>query len=158
MVSHLCVAATGPLNGQFDADGPILTENHDQPAFYTNHGFTAIHVAAPGGNANPDDPDRSQGTWRVEDLIAGACAGRSTVIPQCAINNDVVAFYVFAAGTSMATPHVSGTAALVQARHGGELDIEELVDVITGTADDVGEAGPDPFSNHGRINAFGATN
>jgi subtilisin family serine protease len=110
-----------------------------------------------GGNANPDDPDRSQGTWRVEDLVVGACAGRSTVVPQCAVNNDLVAFYVFAAGTSMATPHVSGTAALVQARYGGGLSVDQLVDIITATADDVGPAGPDPYSNYGRINALKAT-
>lgn len=148
MVSHVCVSATGPLDGQFDENGPILTENHDQPASYTNYGFRAIHVAAPGGNAHPED-----GVIRSEDLIVGACAGRSTVFPQCAVNNDLVAFYVFAAGTSMATPHVAGQAALIQARHGGVLEVEEVVDLITGTADDVGEAGPDVYTNYGRINA-----
>lgn len=153
MVSHVCVSATGPLDGQFDENGPILTENHDQPASYTNYGYRAVHVAAPGGNAHPED-----GVIRSEDLIVGACAGRSTVFPQCAANNDLVAFYVFAAGTSMATPHVAGQAALIQARHGGTLEVEEVVDRITSTADDVGEAGPDIYTNYGRINAARAVN
>jgi subtilisin family serine protease len=157
-VSHICVAATGPLNGQFNASGPILTENHDQAAFYTNFGLSAITVAAPGGNANPDDPDRSQGTWRVEDLVAGACAGRSTVIPQCAVNNDVVAFYVFAAGTSMATPHVSGAAALISSQYGGLIKFDALKKRLTSTADDIQAPGADPYSNHGRINVFRALN
>ena len=155
-LSTLCISATGPLNGQFDADGPVLTENHDQPAVYTNYGRTAIDIAAPGGNFNPDDPDRSQATWRVEDLVVGACAGRSTVVPQCAINNDVVAFYVFAAGTSMATPHVSGAAALITSQDGGNLSPDDLVRRLTGFADDVGEPGNDVYSNHGRINVLRA--
>ena len=156
MVSHLCVSATGPLNGQFDASGPILTDNHDQPAYYTNYGFSAIEVAAPGGNANPEDPDRSQGTWRVEDLVAGACAGRSTLVPQCAVNNDVVAFYVFAGGTSMATPHVSGAAALISSQYGGMLSYEDLVRRLTSYADDILAPGPDIYSNYGRINVLRA--
>ena len=156
MVSHICVSATGPLNGEFDEHGPILSANHDQPAYYTNYGFSAIEVAAPGGNANPDDADRSQGTWRVEDLIAGACAGRSTVVPQCAVNNDVVAFYVFAGGTSMATPHVSGAAALIASQYAGLISYEELLRRLTGHADDILEAGPDIYSNHGRINVLRA--
>jgi subtilisin family serine protease len=156
MVSHMCVSATGPLNGQFNASGPILTENHDQPAYYTNYGLSAITVAAPGGNANPDDPDRSQGTWRVEDLIAGACAGRSTVIPQCAVNNDLVAFYVFAGGTSMATPHVSGAAALIASQYGGLISYSALLDRLTTYADDILEPGADVYSNNGRINVFRA--
>ncbi len=154
MVSHICVSATGPLNGQFDANGPILTEDHDRPAVYTNYGFRAIHVAAPGGNFNPDDPDRSEGTWRVEDLIAGACSSTATQVPQCAVNNDLVAFYVFAAGTSMATPHVSGTAAMIQAQAGGSLEVDEVISRLLNFADDIGDPGPDEFSNHGRVNVF----
>ena len=156
MVSHMCISATGPLNGAFDANGPVLSENHDRAAFYTNYGFSAIHVAAPGGNANPDDPDRSQGTWKVEDLIAGACAGRSTVVPQCAVNNDVVAFYIFAAGTSMATPHVSGAAALIASQYGGMVSFEELKRRLTTYADDILTPGADIWSNHGRINVLRA--
>jgi lantibiotic leader peptide-processing serine protease len=151
MVSHLCVSATGPLGGEFDEDGPILTENHDQPAWYTNYGLRAIHVAAPGGNFIP-----GEGAVRSEDMIVGACAGRSTVFPQCAVNNDLVAFYVFAAGTSMAAPHVSGQAALIQAAHGGSLDVDDLVRIITRTADRVGESGRDPYYNWGRINVMAA--
>jgi len=152
MVSHLCVSATGPLNGQFDENGPVITKNHDRPAYYTNYGFRAVHVAAPGGNANPADPDQVEGTWRDEDLVVGACSGTSTVVPQCAVNNDVVAFYVFAGGTSMATPHVSGAAALIQAKAGGTLSTTEVVNRLLQSADDIGAPGTDPYSNYGRIN------
>lgn len=156
MASHICVSATGPLNGQFDAAGPILTANHDQPAVYTNYGFSAVTVAAPGGNFNPDDPDRSQGTWRQEDLIAGACAGRSLEVPQCAANNDLVAFYLFAAGTSMATPHVSGAAALISSQYGGLISHEALKQRLIAGAEDVGTPGKDIYTNHGRINVMRA--
>ncbi len=156
MVSHLCVSATGPLNGQFDANGPILTENHDRPAYYTNYGFRAIHVAAPGGNANPADRDRSQGTWRTEDLIAGACAARALTRPQCAANDVRGTVYIFAGGTSMATPHVSGAAALIQAQNGGALTPDQLIERLTRYADDIGASGPDVYSNYGRINVLRA--
>jgi lantibiotic leader peptide-processing serine protease len=151
MVSHLCVSATGPVGGEFDENGPVLGENHDQPAVYTNYGLRAIHVAAPGGNRDP-----VLGVIRQEDFIAGACAGRSTLFPECAANTDVAAFYVFAAGTSMAAPHVSGQAALVQAAHGGSLSVDQLIRAITRTAERVGKTGRDPYYNWGRINVYAA--
>jgi subtilisin family serine protease len=153
-VSHVCVSATGPLNGQFDESGPILTANHDRPAYYTNYGSGTIEVAAPGGNANPLDEAQADSTWRDEDLIVGACAGRSTVAPQCALNNDAVAFYLFAGGTSMATPHVSGVAAMIQSQAGGGLSVAQLRDRITRYADDIGKKGRDPYSNYGRVNVL----
>lgn len=146
-VSTMCISATGPL----------LQQNHDQPAWYTNFGSSAIEVAAPGGNYNPDDPDREQGTWQQEDLVAGACSRRSLQVPQCAVNNDFVAFYLFAAGTSMATPHVSGAAAVAVAKNGrGTLSASQLANLLEGTADDVNEPGNDAYSGSGRVNVYRA--
>src|SRR6185503_18175610 len=101
--STICVSATGPL----------LQQNFDQPATYTNFGITAIEVAAPGGNA----VDGDDSAYQTEDLIIGACSSRTSEagLAPCRLNAaGVVNFYAWAAGTSMATPHVVGLAALVK--------------------------------------------
>lgn len=61
--STICVSATGPL----------LQQNFDQPATYTNYGITAIEVAAPGGNATDEE-----GGYVNKDLIIGACSRRTS--------------------------------------------------------------------------------
>lgn len=142
--STICVSATGPL----------LQQNFDQPASYTNYGITAIHVAAPGGNFHPTDDAQDQ----VEDLIIGACSRRNTQpgLAACRTSTQGVAyFYAWAAGTSMATPHVAGQAALIKSVH-PTLSVKGLRKRILNTADDVGAPGPDIYSNHGRINVWRA--
>lgn len=138
--STICVSATGPL----------LQQNFDQPASYTNYGITAIHVAAPGGNFDPVN-----GNDQTEDLIIGACSTRTTqpTLAPCRASTDGVAyFYAWAAGTSMATPHTSGLAALVKSVE-PLLSVNGLRNRILSSADDVGEKGRDVYSNRGRINA-----
>lgn len=137
--STICVSATGPL----------LQQNFDQPASYTNYGKTAIHVAAPGGNFDPEN-----GNDQTEDLIIGACSTRTTQpgLAPCRASQEGAYFYVWAAGTSMATPHTSGLAALVKSVN-PLLSVNGLRSRIFNTADDVGEKGRDVYSNHGRINA-----
>jgi subtilisin family serine protease len=137
--STICVSATGPL----------LQQNFDQPATYTNFGITAIEVAAPGGNATDNDSE-----YQTEDLIIGACSRRASeaTLNVCRANTDgVVYFYAFAAGTSMASPHVAGQAALIKSQN-PSLSVKGLRSRILNTADDVQAPGRDVYTNNGRIN------
>jgi subtilisin family serine protease len=59
--------------------------------------------------------------------------------------------YGMMSGTSMATPHVAGLAALVLSRN-PTLTNAEVRQVLESTADDLGEVGWDRFYGHGRVN------
>jgi subtilisin family serine protease len=137
--STICVSATGPL----------MQRNFDQAATYTNYGMTAIHVAAPGGNASDTEE------YVNADLIISACSRRasSATLNVCRANTDgAVYFYAYAAGTSMATPHVAGEAALIKSAN-PLLSVWGLRSRILQTADDVQAPGRDIYTNWGRINA-----
>jgi subtilisin family serine protease len=137
--STICVSATGPL----------LQKDFDQAARYTNYGITAIDVAAPGGNATDNDSE-----YETKDLVIGACSRRASeaTLNVCRANTDgVVYFYAYAAGTSMATPHVVGEAAQIKSQNPA-LSVKGIRARILGTADDVQAPGRDVYTNHGRIN------
>lgn len=138
--STICVSATGPL----------LQQNFDQPATYTNFGATAIEVAAPGGNFVDGDDT----AYQTEDLIIGACSRRTTqpALAPCRASTDGVAyFYAWAAGTSMASPHAAGVAALVKS-YAPTLSVTGLRARVLHSADDVQAKGRDVYTNWGRIN------
>ena len=139
-VSTICVSATGPL----------MQQNFDQPATYTNFGVNAIDYAAPGGNASDTEPYVNQ------DLILGACSTRASdgTLVVCRTSGGPAGyFYVYAAGTSMATPHVSGVAAMILAKN-PNIGVKTLVNKIQSGAEDLGPAGPDDFYGRGRVNVY----
>jgi lantibiotic leader peptide-processing serine protease len=136
--STICVSATGPL----------MQRNFDQHATYTNYGITAIHVAAPGGNASDTEEYVNQ------DLIISACSSRASEssLNACRINAaGGPHLYAYAAGTSMATPHVVGAAALIKSAN-PQMSVNGLKNAILHSADDVQDAGRDVYTNWGRIN------
>ena len=136
--STVCVSATGPL----------MQQNFDQPATYTNYGITAIEVAAPGGNASDTEE------YVNRDLIIGACSRRASsgTLVVCRTSTEGVAyFYAYAAGTSMASPHVAGLAALIKS-HDPLISVNGIRSKLLHSADDIGVKGRDIYSNWGRIN------
>jgi subtilisin family serine protease len=77
----------------------------------------------------------------------------STLVDDTANPDEFV--YVFYQGTSMASPHVAGVAALVLAANPA-LTPDQVETTLTSTATDLGAAGRDNQFGHGLVNAFAA--
>lgn len=122
----ICISATGP---------------NDTIASYSNYGSGVIDLAAPGGDFDPANVEGS--------LVLGPCSSLSLLV-DCTSGLD----YLLVDGTSMATPHVSGAAALLDAQYGGGLTANTLMTRLAQAADDLGAPGRDQHYGKGRINVL----
>ncbi len=151
-VPHVvCVSAVGPA---------LATDDPSMFSSYSNFGRSAISVAAPGGNADlvnltvsnwPWGPDIASWVWSMcsKTRIFGYSGGVPVTI--CAPGNRITGYI----GTSQASPHVSGLAALLVAQmgHGNPAQIKAA---IQKSAVDLGQPGTDPFYGRGLINVANA--
>jgi subtilisin family serine protease len=107
-------------------------------ASYSNYGLGAADVAAPGGDGPETDSSQA-----ILSTIPGAWASLN--------------------GTSMASPHAAGVAALIESRYGkvgldGDVDLrpDQVQAKLQGTATDIGTKGYDQYFGYGRVDALRA--
>lgn len=151
----ICVSAIGPV----EASGAV-----DLPASFTNFGRSAITVAGPGGNYNWPNYIYSQWPWglHVASFVWSYCAKHTAATNA---NGDPIfdrngrpyldgcepgVYLTGMVGTSQATPHVAGLAALIMADRG--VDAFTAKQLLIKSADDLGQPGADPYFGRGRIN------
>ena len=142
----LSISALGP-NGWAANPSTSL----DILASYSNFGQSAVSLAAPGGNY---------------DVFFANPAARCTLLgvtQRCYVFDGVLSSVPVAAGsynwyfgTSMATPHVSGVAALVIGKNGGSMAPAQVETALRRAADDLGKPGQDDVYGAGRVNALAA--
>ena len=133
----ICVSATGPT-GAAAINGPWV--DVDAIAPYSAFGRSAVSVAAPGGAGEV-------GQFRRFWSLCTTTPSATTGAPACRAHQPIAQ----GAGTSFAAPTVAGLAALLVAQlgHGNPARIRAR---ILQSADDLGDAGVDPYYGKGRIN------
>jgi len=132
----LQIAATAPI-GWATAAGSDL----DLPTPYSNYGRSAIAFAAPGGNwSYPGNELCTVGAIQLT---------RPCWVFDLVLSTGNKAWF-WAAGTSMATPHAAGVAALILGE--GEVSSPaELEQALRQRSSDLGVPGQDPIYGFGRV-------
>jgi len=160
-VTNACVVIPVEISGVIGvtADGSKL-----QKSYYSTYGVGVVQVTAPGG----DNPFQ-----RPSPSISGSVY--STIPYFYCSNNPGAACYGGASGTSMASPHAAGVAALILSQF-GKMPQGAVQAALTNTADPmacpanpfdpggtgaflatcVGGSGYNGFFGHGQVNAFNA--
>ncbi|HDP93955.1 MAG TPA: PKD domain-containing protein [Candidatus Aminicenantes bacterium] len=108
----------------------------DTLASYSNYGST-IDISAPGGDSGDNNGD-----------------GYDDMILQNTFSRNSEGYY-FYAGTSMASPHVAGVAALVKSAN-PSLSNSQVRSILESSAKDLGASGWDSYFGHGRVDAYAA--
>ncbi|MBP7697472.1 MAG: S8 family serine peptidase [candidate division Zixibacteria bacterium] len=108
---------------------------------YTSYGST-IDICAPGGDVSVDQ----NGDGYVDGVLQQTHDG----------TNYGTFGYYFYEGTSMASPHVAGVAALLIAKNGGSMAPADVRAALQNTAEDLGAAGWDQYYGYGLVDANAA--
>jgi subtilisin len=140
-------------------------------AFDNSYATGVLHIAAAGNSGTCSAKNDSVGyPAKYSSVVAVAATNSSDTrpcwsstgasveisAPGVSINSTKLGgSYVVYSGTSMASPHVAGVAALVLGT-GASLTNVQVRDILASTAQDLGVAGRDPLYGYGLVNATAA--
>lgn len=116
---------------------------------YSNYGQSTIDFAAPGGNY----------AYAFEQGGYDVCTVGG-LTNYCYVFDFVFSTgnggWYWSVGTSMASPHAAGVAALIIGKNGGSMKPAQVEAALRASADDLGKPGNDDYYGKGRVNAYNA--
>ncbi len=144
-VHALAISSTAPMGWGADSS----TNLDVFASVYSNYGQSTIDFSAPGGS------------WAYAFEPGGFDPCTVAGITQVCYAFDYVwsttsGGWTWAAGTSMASPHVAGIAALIIGKNGGSMKPAQVISTLMRSADDLGKPGKDDYYGSGRVNAYRA--
>jgi len=153
----LGVSALAPVGYAFGST------NFDLLASYSNFGTSIIDFSGPGGDTQLQSPNGNDANCTLAINPAPPLSPSNSITQPCYVFDMVVSScrgtttrnVCFATGTSMATPAVSGVAALIVGKQ-GSMSPDALEARLASSSDDLGATGVDAIYGRGRVNALKA--
>lgn len=170
-VTNACVVIPVEIPGVI---GVTASGNLRKKAYYSSYGAGTADVIAPGGDRR-FQVTAAAPNGRVLSAFPDFVPGNPLFVQDCSVSP--CASYVYLQGTSMASPHAAGVAALIMSRF-GKLPPGTVSAMLRQTADPlpcppnpydpgppfiftsicVGGSGYNGFFGHGEVNALSAVN